>query len=116
MKRICILSLLLLLVACTPIRSGIEVGSNVAFCDATFVVNDTGLFFDPGGVVFDVYFTVSGVIDSSDLVPVQSKPGLWDKLFKGAVSTEIQLEVSGTGVAIVSYLREAAPRVCIAVN
>ena len=111
--------------SCAPVvdagQDAATAGSNSLFCDAGFIQTADGLRFSSRGAVTGVYFTLQQTGDipivTPNMSPVPDREGLYDLSYDGVVDGVINILVSqGQGVALVSYIRDSEPKVCIATN
>ena len=96
--------------ACVPVQQAASAAVNSATCDAVFVFTDTGLQFDPKGVVTDLFITILGEGVETSYAD--------NEVVLSVVSDTVDVEITaGTGVtAIASYERSTRvkPFVCLA--
>ena len=101
---------LLAFTSCLPVQQAASAAVNSATCDASLLFTDTGLQFDPKGVVTDLFITIlgEGVETSYE----------GNEVILGFLEVPLDVTiVSGSGVtAIASYERETRvkPFVCLA--
>ena len=111
MKKLLLLSLLAFaFVGCLPVQNAGAGAVNALSCDAEFVFTDTGLQFDPQGVVSDLFITISG---ESVVTAYEANEVALEFL---EVEFNITITSGSNVAAIASYERETRvkPFVCIA--
>ena len=96
--------------SCLPAQQAASAAVNSATCDAELIFTDTGLQFDPKGVVTDLFITIlgEGVETSYDA----------NEVILSVLDEPLSVDITaGSGVtAIASYERETRvkPFVCLA--
>ena len=96
--------------SCLPAKQAASAAVNSATCDASLLFTDTGLQFDPKGVVTDLFITIlgEGVETSYDA----------NEVILSVLDEPLSVDITaGSGVtAIASYERETRvkPFVCLA--
>lgn len=111
MKKLLLFTLLAFtLVGCLPVQNAGAGAVNALTCDASFAFTDTGLQFDPKGVVTDLFITISG----DDVQTSYEANEVIESYLDDALDIEITAGSNVTAIASYERSTRIKPFVCIA--